>query len=214
MSTIQPLVHQSSYDSSLLATVSARNADNSGDALALSKDTIDAHSARVEISTPSRLQSDRDAAIEVGNYARRLDVALVRAGSLVDRMKEQLLVITKQFPPFAADSSERFQYLNSFSGLRAQFESLTFPPEPEVAGEWAGLIIPAGNFGWDIPSLDPSKATDDEIRKAEAEIDKINGDIEQQRQSLHSLVSSALGGQERVEEARLLSQSIGQTFPY
>ena len=212
MLTIQPFLQQTIYDSSLLATESVRDADKRGNTHTISQGTTGTHSSRVEISPPSRLQSDRDTAIEAGNYARRVDDALIKAGSLANEMKEKLFAITKQFPPFAANSDERFQYLNSFSGLRAQFESLTFPSDPEVGGGWVDLIIPAKQYGWDMPTLDPSKATDDEVRKAEAEIEKVNGDIDQQRQNLRNLVSSALGGHERVEEARLLSKITGQSI--
>lgn len=213
MTPIQPLIQTAFFDSQGLASVSPRSAPDRVNGHAFLADAGQAYAAKVEISTPSRLQSEREAAIELGSYARQLNEVLAKAAALTDDMKQKLLTITKQFPPFAADSDERHQYLQGFSGLRAQFEALDFPPEPEVTSTWGDLFSPRQEFGGNLPSLDPSTATDEQIRQAEVDLEKFGNEVAQQKTSLRSRVEAVSGGEASAQEARMLSQTIAKLMP-
>ncbi|NTV95755.1 MAG: hypothetical protein HGA75_10100 [Thiobacillus sp.] len=162
----------------------------------------------LNISPTSRLQSERDAAIELGNRARTADTTFEHALELVKDMKTQLKAITKQFPPFATDSDERIRYLNEFSSLRKQVEALTFPPQPEAVGAWAQVQFPPERLNWDIPVLDPRASSDQAIAKAETELERINTDLTGQRESLYASVMAALGGHAETELALVQSHAV------
>lgn len=162
----------------------------------------------LNISPSSRLQSDRDTVIALGNRARATDATFERALDLVKDMKAQASAITKQFPPFAADSDERVRYLNNFSSLRKQVEALTFPSKPEASGDWSQVSFPAERLNLDIPSLDPASSSDGEIAQAEVELERISADLASQRESLYDSVMAALGDNTEAELARALSQEL------
>jgi hypothetical protein len=163
-----------------------------------------AHEPGVEISISSRLQSGREVAIALGARARAADTTFDRSLRLVEDMKSQLTSITKQFPPFAADSSERFQFLNNFSGLRAQIESLTFPPEPKASGEWSGVDFPPERMDWDVPFLDPANATDEQVQQAEVALERLGQSLMHRRQSFHESMAAVIG-ENGADHARSLS---------
>lgn len=162
----------------------------------------------LNISPSSRLQSGRDNAIALGNRARAADATFERALALVQDMKTQLGAITKQFPPFANDDNERVRYLNNFSGLRKQVESLTFPPEPKAAGAWAQVRFPAERLDVTIPDLDPANASDADIVQAEDQLGRIGADLTRQRESLYDSVMAALGGSAEADQALVLAQAV------
>jgi hypothetical protein len=163
---------------------------------------------KLNISPSSRLQSDRDAAIALGNRARDTDATFERALDLVKDMKAQVTAITKQFPPFATDSDERIRYLNSFSSLRKQVEALSFPSEPEAVGAWNQVQFPPKDMNFGIPSLDPITASDQEVFQAEADLERIHADLTRQRVSLYDSVMAAMGDHSDAEQALMLSQEV------
>lgn len=163
---------------------------------------------RVVLSESARLQAWRDGAVALGQRAREADVALAKAIDLVKQMKAQLSAVTKQFPPFPADSEERFRYLNGFSGLRALVESLTFPPVPASDGNWGGIRFPPERIGWDLPRLDPATADDAAVQAAEVQVERIVDDLGQRRQSLFDSVARVAGGDLGADHARQLVERI------
>lgn len=168
----------------------------------------EADTARVEISTISRVQSERDAAISLGGRARSADATFERALELVKGMKEQLTNITKQFPPYATDNSERIQFLNGFSGLKAQVQSLTFPSDPEATGEWTQVKFPPERIDWEIPELDPTSASDEAIRLAEDKLAQAETLILKDQQDLYDSVAGTSKDSAGDEQALMLSQQI------
>lgn len=162
----------------------------------------------IEISPSSRLQSERELSIALGARTRSVDATFGQAIELIEGMKEQLTQITKQYPPFASDNNERVQYLNNFSGLRAQIEALTFKGEPRPSDKWASLKFPTEQPSWDIPSLNPTQATDQEIREAEAYLTRINVNLTEQRQSLYDSVMAALSDSASPDQVRKIAQQL------
>ncbi len=54
---------------------------------------------------------------------------LKKVNDFVERMKERLSEIVKNYPPFPLDNPERMEMLKSFTALRKEIERMTFPPE-------------------------------------------------------------------------------------
>ena len=111
--------------------------------------------------------------------------------TFIDRMKEQLGRIIKNYPPFPPGSEERVKFLRSFTALRKQIDQLSFSPKDEgalkimadpavvpQAGDWNVVMggngppvtihsqqVNTGPTGLNIPEL-PENATDKEIYAA------------------------------------------------
>mgnify|MGYP001129740655 CR=1 FL=1 len=162
--------------------------------------------ANVAISPPSKLQSERELSLALGQRVRETDATLTRAMTLVDGMREQLGKITKQFPPFAQDDDERLRFLNSFSSLRAQVEALTFPRDPQATGEWNQIEFPPERMNWDIPRLD-AHASDAVVRSAELALEQTGAKLLAQRQSLYQSVIGVVGDT-TTEAARDMAMSL------
>ena len=118
---------------------------------------------------------------------RAADRAMEKIEIYIDRMKDELQIHVKNYPPFLAGSKERGQVSDSFNAFRKLIDQLTFPPEDKTAGRimadpssfesGAGnLVIEHKGFskiihsrqvhtgpnGLDIPKLS-GHATDDDI---------------------------------------------------
>lgn len=165
----------------------------------------------VELSVPSRLLSSRETALSLGIRVRETEAVFDQSLRLIADMKAQLTAITKQFPPFAGDDPERFRYLNAFSGLRAQIESLTFPPEPKASGEWAGVEFPAEGMGWDLPLLDPQSASDADVHTALDALEQLGQALGRQRQAFHASMAD-LVAEPGVAQAHELSLQLRQSL--
>jgi hypothetical protein len=63
---------------------------------------------------------------------RTMDQAMEAAGTTIDAMKKELVVITKDYPPFPPGSEERVRRLRGYTALRTMIDKLTFPPEGEA----------------------------------------------------------------------------------
>lgn len=166
---------------------------------------------RVELSVPSRLLSSRETALSLGVRARETEAVFDQSLGLIAGMKAQLTAITKQFPPFAGDDPERFRYLNAFSGLRAQIESLTFPPEPKASGDWVGVEFPDEEMTWDLPLLDPESASDADVHTALDVLEQLGRTLGSQRQAFHGSLA-ALVGEPGVALAHELSLQVRQSL--
>lgn len=163
-------------------------------------------SAEVSISDTSRVQSEKEVALSVGQRARQTDATFEKALVLLDAMKEKLSTITKQFPPFATDSQERRRYLEEFSSLRAQIEALTFPREPETAGTWSTLTFPPEHVDLGIPQLNPHSAPDSSIQAAQTQLDTVIADVAGQRSALYDSVQGVVSDAGSMDQALLLSR--------
>lgn len=75
------------------------------------------------------LRTSKDAVNRVATEIRGLG----EAKSLVARVRDNMELIVKSFPPFPPGSLEREQFLNSVAGIRAMIERLSFPPAQSEA---------------------------------------------------------------------------------
>jgi hypothetical protein len=120
---------------------------------------------------------------EVAVEVRKADAALGLAGSLLDKIKDNLTQIVKQYPPFAQQSNERIELLNSISGLRKQLDALAFPPERKAQD---AMPIPLYPEKSDVlmAILDPNKATDEEVRSALDEVQRLQEGVTNRREQM------------------------------
>ena len=76
--------------------------------------------------------SSRQVKTELNDLARSIrseGETLSKVNEFVERMKEHLGEIVKNYPPFPVDNPERMEMLKSFTALRKEIERMTFPPE-------------------------------------------------------------------------------------
>jgi len=66
---------------------------------------------------------------------RIADRTMEKIKTYIDRMKDELQVHVKNYPPFLARSKERDEMSNNFNGFRKLIDQLTFPPEDTAAGK-------------------------------------------------------------------------------
>ncbi len=62
----------------------------------------------------------------------RTDEAARELGQRIDKLKEPLETIVKNFPPFAPQDKERVQLLRTYNAIRKEIDRLTVPPPPSV----------------------------------------------------------------------------------
>jgi len=79
-----------------------------------------------------RLTALHERSNAVAATIRTMDQAMEAAGTTIDAMKKELVVITKNYPPFPPGSEERVRRLRGYAALRAMIDKLTFPPEEEA----------------------------------------------------------------------------------
>lgn len=135
----------------------------------------------------SKLQVSNFGINTAAQTIRIADRAMEKIETHIDRIKDELQIHVKKYPPFLAGSKERVEMSNNFNGFRRLIDQLTFPPEDKTAGkimadpsffesedrdivvEHKGFSktihsrqVHTGPSGLDIPELS-GHATDDDI---------------------------------------------------
>lgn len=132
-------------------------------------------------SSFASIQARGDQQVDLAVRLRTSDKLLEQVDDLLAAIKERLLHIVKQYPPFSQESPQRISYLNSISGLRQQLDALAFPPEQEAGSlpvEASGPVKPVeapfskmlarGDLA--IPELSPETASDAAVQGALDEV--------------------------------------------
>jgi hypothetical protein len=142
----------------------------------------------------AQIRASGDQRGEAAVQLRQTHQGLQQAGDLLAQIKERLLHIVKQYPPFTLDSPQRIAYLNAITGLRKQLDALTFPPrrqEGNVSSEgggWQQASPPSppsprpGDLS--IPKLDPLSASDIQVRTALDAVTKAQGKVNEAEDGL------------------------------
>ncbi len=131
----------------------------------------------------AQLQNRHEELNGAASVVREVEQSAEKASQLLNKMENELGSVVKMYPPYPVDSPERVQLLNNFGGLRKQIEALTFPPEDAVKA--VGRVLSGqGNDKadngsesekaaslikepmWDISTLDPLTASDEDVGKA------------------------------------------------
>lgn len=106
---------------------------------------------------------------------RESNEGIANSSDIVNQMHGKLESISKNFPPFAADSQERRDILMSYISLRKELIKLTVPPPPpeiyeKVTRMWDELFTKSGTLHDEIiPQLDNS-SVDSNINSANMDL--------------------------------------------
>lgn len=73
---------------------------------------------------------------------RRADEAARELGQTIDKLKEPLETIVKNFPPFAPQDKERVKLLRTYNAIRKEIDQLTLPPPPSVVEARKQMELP------------------------------------------------------------------------
>lgn len=165
-------------------------------------------------STPEfqRLTALHDRSNAVAATIRTMDQAMQTVGTTMDAMKQELEMVSKNYPPFPPGSDERIRRLRGYAGLRAMIDKLALPPEADartlaarskkektvVADEWTFVIEPngmtrtvwsedvqTGPLGLRLPDLSPPESvSDQDIAQAVQYLDDATVALQARRQRL------------------------------
>ncbi len=145
-----------------------------------------------------QLRTRQEALNQAASVVRAVDDTVEKADELLSGMESELGAVVKMYPPYPIDNPERISMLNSFAGLRRQIDALTFPPPATL--EAVGRVLssrdeaessdPAESKNlsvaalvkepmWDIPTLDPSTASDDEVDQALEQVKAMKSVLEE-----------------------------------
>jgi hypothetical protein len=145
----------------------------------------------------SQLRVRQDVLQKSASMIREIDQVASKSEELLDKIDDKLGEIVKMYPPYPIDSPQRVSLLNEIGGLRKQVDALSFPPS-DVVDTLQKLLNPQEirseeetdfSFGfksveeiktklWDIPLLDSSDATDQEIASVLKQIREVKSSIE------------------------------------
>ncbi len=163
----------------------------------------------------SKLQASNLGIITAAKSIRIADRAMEKIDTYIDRMKDELKIHAKNYPPFLAGSKERIEMSNIFNGFRKLIDQLTIPPEDEAAGkilapssfkpEDRDIVIEHNGFsktiqsrqvhtgpdGLDIPGLS-GHATDDDIHLMIEKLDFAKDTLIKRRAGLSMDASSIM----------------------
>lgn len=161
----------------------------------------------VAIQSPlhAQIRQAKDALSDAALEIRAADATLDEADQLLAQIKDRLISIVKQYPPFALDNPQRVSYLNSISGLRQQLEALTFPPAREAVQvpAQAGRAMALSELSPPLPAIPkqgeltvpelPPDAPDEAVAGALDEVARARGQIAQLKQSMWEDVMRFVG---------------------
>lgn len=83
----------------------------------------------------SKLQASNLSIIAAAKSIRIADRNMEKIKTYIDRMKNELQIHVKNYPPFLSGSIERLEMSYNFNGFRKLIDQLTFPPEDTTAGK-------------------------------------------------------------------------------
>jgi flagellin-like hook-associated protein FlgL len=162
---------------------------------------------------------------------RVADSTMGKIETIIDRMKEELGRIIKNYPPFPPGSEERVKFLRSFKALRQEIDQLSFSTTDEAAskitadpavasqagdsnavtsGNGTRLTVHSqqvhtGPTGLNIPEL-PESATDEEINAAIKNLKEARKMLGQRQ---YELAKDALSIQQSLESNPKIDQLAG-----
>lgn len=145
-------------------------------------------------NTMGKLESVNEEKNLFAKNVRAADRALESASGVVSRMKGQLETILKNFPPFPADSADRKAILMSYSSLRKEILSMTFPPPPVPVYEKNVTLW--DKFGYNdaqklsdsVPEVTPA-STDAQVKAASDGLDSLQAAVSAGRGELLKAVT-------------------------
>ncbi len=144
------------------------------------------------------LSSGKDAVNRMVGEFRALD----EARTLVGRVRQELEVVVKSFPPFPPGSMEREQYLNSVAGIRAMIERLTVPHAQSQAV----------SHTFSQEAFVDSSASDASLQASLASVVGLFDDLSAARAEMSASIQLAGTTREEEDYFRASSQAVGKTL--
>lgn len=162
-----------------------------------SRDKLVSTSAQVA-GTYAQLRGRQEVLNQAASVVREVGNTVEKADQLLTKMEDELGKVVKMYPPYPIDNPERVSLLNSFGGLRRQIDALTFPPpatldavgrligsqEDPNAKDAAGtekqsIASLVKEPMWDIPTIDPLTASDEDVSKALDQVEAMKKTLEE-----------------------------------
>lgn len=78
----------------------------------------------------------------IAKTVRQVDATMENIDENLNRMKDQLIRIVKQYPPYPPDSQDRVNFLKNFGQMRRLIERLTIPPMIQDANRTNPMMEP------------------------------------------------------------------------
>jgi DNA gyrase/topoisomerase IV subunit A len=123
----------------------------------------------------------------IAEHIRTVNNSINSAQSLVEKIKNDLKIIRKNFPPFPPGSEKRVQLLKNIQAFQKQINELTFPPE--ILDEWD--IVPV--VIKDLPRLNlDDNATNEQIVSSAKQFDAIDEKLFQKKTELESFIKDTV----------------------
>lgn len=135
------------------------------------------------------VSGDRELQAQRAGQIREAQAAIEAIRGRLGGIEKTLVQIVKQYPPYPLDNPQRVLMLNQVQGLRKELDALTVPapyrfPSEQVklpqteAGPLPTPVVVAREYVA-LPSLDPQKASDEEVASALEQIQALHKNIEQ-----------------------------------
>ena len=131
----------------------------------------------------------------IAKHLRTTNNSINKTQGWVEKIKNNLKTIRKNFPPFPPGSEERIQILKNITAFQKQINELTFPP-PKL-NEWDILRMDTKS----LPRLDlheinstylDENATDEHIASSTKQFDAIDEKLRQKKSGLKSYMENTI----------------------
>lgn len=148
--------------------------------------------SRRTLDTLEKIGGITDILNSTAKKIRETDHTLELSNNIIDKMKEELGKITKNFPPFDLASQERKAILMSYEALKKQIEQMTVPPPPpqiyeKVAHIWQDVFT-SQDGAVSTPTL-PATASDTTVQSALSSLTATGGRISEIRHELGTSIA-------------------------
>ena len=147
---------------------------------------------RATFDTLQKLGNVTDVLNETAKSLRATGNGLTAADDLASKMRSKLETITKNYPPFPIDSSERRDILMSYRALQKEMEKMMIPAPPapvydKVKTLWQDLFGQNQTGSVSTPSL-PDTAPDTAVAGASEQLASTSDSIA----NLHTAIGATL----------------------
>lgn len=136
----------------------------------------------------SKIQASYTDINSVATSIRKTDKEMKAVEENIDRMRQEIEVIVKRFPPFPPGSDERIRHLKNYDAYRKLIENLTFPKDRANEPDDNGIDSREGET---VPALS-EHASDQEVSEAFEFLEKAGNKVRNIRKELYEATESLL----------------------
>ncbi|MBI5331293.1 MAG: hypothetical protein HZB71_11855 [Betaproteobacteria bacterium] len=128
------------------------------------------------------LSASNDDAGRAAQSVRAAGRSLEKVAQAVHELKDSVVTVIKNYPPFPQGDQKRAEFLNSINGLRQQLAAMTVPP----AGDSLEPVIYPREY--DLPFLNPDNASEEELQAFSRTLDEMEAKVMEGFADLKALV--------------------------